>query len=350
MSLEHVVEVLGIDEDSRKFVADVESVEFSSPELVDVSKADADTTVGEIKEARGLQCEYSADLTEEQIAEINAQTVDAGDWALISVRAFTSEESLTVTMKNGDQFVVRVTDLQSVTYSIAISPSNGGTLSKAPTGYQTKTTGYNNNGFTVTANSGYTFDHWEVNGSEATIDSSKITISNDGKTCKVDGGGIYIGETNNSIVTAVFSSTATSNYTITYTVNGNGSIDKTSGTSTEAGATATPDSGNHFVGWQINGITVSTAKTFDTSLVSENCTVTAVFEEGEPEERDFFQRFYYNVNPTGVGNTVQLTQSNGTNYGSAAETVDCITNTYENGKTDNNGNSAYYAKAVLGSG
>ena len=53
--------------------------------------------------------EYSADLTEEQIAEINAQTVDAGDRALISVQPF-SAETLTVTMKNGEVFTINITD------------------------------------------------------------------------------------------------------------------------------------------------------------------------------------------------------------------------------------------------
>ena len=101
-----------VSEATKKFVADVVSVEFSSPELVWVGKVDSATTVGGLKEANGLEVEYSADLTEEQIAEINAQTVEAGDWALISVQPFDTEESLTVTMKNGDQFVVRVTDAQ----------------------------------------------------------------------------------------------------------------------------------------------------------------------------------------------------------------------------------------------
>ena len=101
-----------VSEATRKFVADVASVEFSSPELVDVSKVDAETTVGKIKENRRLECEYSAELTEEQIAEINAQTVEAGDWALISVQPFTSEETLAVTMKNGEVFTIRVTDAQ----------------------------------------------------------------------------------------------------------------------------------------------------------------------------------------------------------------------------------------------
>ena len=53
--------------------------------------------------------EYSEDLTEEQIAEINAQTVDAGDRALISVQPF-SAETLTVTMKNGEVFTINITD------------------------------------------------------------------------------------------------------------------------------------------------------------------------------------------------------------------------------------------------
>ena len=101
-----------ISEATRKFVADVESVEFTNPELVWVGKVDEATTFGGLKEANGLEVEYSTDLTEEQIAEINAQTVEVGDWALISMQPFMSEETLTVTMRNGDQWIVRVTDNQ----------------------------------------------------------------------------------------------------------------------------------------------------------------------------------------------------------------------------------------------
>ena len=97
---------------AKKFVTDVDSVEFSSPELVWVGKVENETTVDALKEANALACEYSAELTEEQIAEINAQTVEAGDWALISVQPFTSEETLTVTMKDGEVFAIRVTDAQ----------------------------------------------------------------------------------------------------------------------------------------------------------------------------------------------------------------------------------------------
>ena len=107
-----------VSEVAKKFVTDVDSVVFSCPGLVWVGKVENETTVGGLKEANGLEVDYSEELTEEQIAEINAQTVKAGDWALISVRPFMSEQTLTVTMKNGDQFVVKVTDAQISTHVI----------------------------------------------------------------------------------------------------------------------------------------------------------------------------------------------------------------------------------------
>ncbi len=97
---------------AKKFVADVDSVEFSSPALVDVSKVTTAATIGQIKENRSLECEYSAELTETQIAKINAQKVGAGDWTIISLQPFDSEETLTVTMSDGEKFTIRVTDAQ----------------------------------------------------------------------------------------------------------------------------------------------------------------------------------------------------------------------------------------------
>ncbi|MBR1814879.1 MAG: VWA domain-containing protein [Lachnospiraceae bacterium] len=102
-----------ISENAKHFLEDVRSVEFSNQELVWVEKIVKDTTVGELKEASNLQVRYSAEMTEEKIAEIDAQTVEAGDWALLSVQAFTSEETLTVTMKDGERFEVKVTDAQN---------------------------------------------------------------------------------------------------------------------------------------------------------------------------------------------------------------------------------------------
>ena len=110
-----------VSESTKKFVMDVESVEFSSPELVWVGKVDEATTVGGLKEVKGLEVEYSTELTEEQIAEINAQTVEAGDWALISLQPFTSEEILTVTMNDGEVFTIKIKDGQLHTYVISDS-------------------------------------------------------------------------------------------------------------------------------------------------------------------------------------------------------------------------------------
>lgn len=174
ISLEHLVEVLGISESddidadadkdddkngleeaavyrdalklnevevseaTKAFVADVESVVFSNPELVWVGKAAKDTTIGKLKKANKLDCQNSADLTEEQLAEIDAQTVEAGDWALISVLPFSSKESLTITMKNGDVWTIEVTDdrigndldgetfiIKSTSRNLAMTADNG---------------------------------------------------------------------------------------------------------------------------------------------------------------------------------------------------------------------------------
>ena len=121
VSLAHVVEVLGIcnsleiSEETGQFIANVEKVEFSNPELVWVGKVNNEITVGELKEANNLHCRYSAELDEEQIEEINAQTVEAGDWALISILPFTTDENLTVTMKTGEMFTIQMTDAMNLT-------------------------------------------------------------------------------------------------------------------------------------------------------------------------------------------------------------------------------------------
>ena len=108
ISLRELFEVLGIKADAEG----VKSVAFSDPSLVWVGKVKEAGTVGELKEANGLEVEYSAELTEEQIAEINARTVEAGEWAMISLKPFDTEESLTVTMKDGKAFTIQVTDAQ----------------------------------------------------------------------------------------------------------------------------------------------------------------------------------------------------------------------------------------------
>ena len=101
-----------VSEETREFVADVEKAEFSNPELVWIGKTEAESTVDKLKKDNGLQVQYSEELNDEQIADINSQKIEAGDWALIGMKPFETEESLTITMKDGEIFTIRVTDAQ----------------------------------------------------------------------------------------------------------------------------------------------------------------------------------------------------------------------------------------------
>ncbi len=95
------------------FITNVEKVEFSDSNLVWVGKAQKDTTVGKLKKDNNLDCQYSAELTKDQIHEINNQSIKAGEWALISLMPFESEETLTITMTTGEVFTIKVTDDQA---------------------------------------------------------------------------------------------------------------------------------------------------------------------------------------------------------------------------------------------
>ena len=117
MTLHQLVEVLGIISDDEQgdidqFVADIKNVEFSDPSLVWVGKIDADMTLGMVKSAYGLEVEYSSELSEEDISRLNDTQLNAGEWILISLKPFTSEETLTITMKDGEVWTVKVTDAQ----------------------------------------------------------------------------------------------------------------------------------------------------------------------------------------------------------------------------------------------
>ena len=95
------------------FLDTVEAVTFSDPALVWTGYADSDTTVGELKASRGLACDYSAELTEEERAELDGYAVSARDWALIALKAFSTEEKLTVVRTDGEVLELLVTDAQN---------------------------------------------------------------------------------------------------------------------------------------------------------------------------------------------------------------------------------------------
>ena len=99
-------------EKAQAFGQDVTEAEFSTPELAYVGQVDTDTTLGAFKEALGLACEYSAELTKADIEAINSRALTAGEWVLISLRPFTTPETLTLRMTLGEMFEISVTDAQ----------------------------------------------------------------------------------------------------------------------------------------------------------------------------------------------------------------------------------------------
>ena len=105
---------------TKDFVSNIESVTFSDPTLIWVGKVEADTTVGAIKETNHLTPEYSAELTEEQIAAIDDETVNAGDWALISLEPFKTEQTLVIIMNDNKVYTIRVTDEWTNPYCVRI--------------------------------------------------------------------------------------------------------------------------------------------------------------------------------------------------------------------------------------
>ena len=119
--------------DADLFMAEVEGVEFSDTSLVAVAQVGEDVTAGELRERFGLQAQRSADATDEEIAAMDAKRFQPGDWAVLSLAPFDTEETLTVTMRNGDVFTIKVTDAQiSQTFITANGASYEVTVTYGP--------------------------------------------------------------------------------------------------------------------------------------------------------------------------------------------------------------------------
>ena len=95
---------------AEDFVKDVISVEFSNTELIYVLHPDKESTVGALKESLELECEYSSEMTDKQIEEINDRIVKAGEWGLISLKPFETKETLTIIMSDGTHYIINVSD------------------------------------------------------------------------------------------------------------------------------------------------------------------------------------------------------------------------------------------------
>lgn len=149
--------------------------------------------------------------------------------------------------------------VERTTYTLTTSanPSAGGTVT--PNGTST-----HNGGASVqvnaTANTGYTFSGWTLDGASAGSTNPYTLTMND-----------------DHILVANFTSLSQYTITVNATQGGTGSGGGTYYQGEQATLTATANSGYAFAGWQLNGSTVSTDNPY-TITVNGNATYTAVFE------------------------------------------------------------------------
>ncbi len=94
------------------FMNDIKTVTFSNTDLLVPAKVEKDTTVGQIKTDLKLFPTYPLGLKQSEVLALNAKKYAAGDWVLISMKAFDTEETLTVAMDNGESFDIHITDAQ----------------------------------------------------------------------------------------------------------------------------------------------------------------------------------------------------------------------------------------------
>ncbi len=177
-----------VSQETKIFVKDVDKMEFSNPELLSVSKVQENTTVGAIKDGLELECQYSADLTEEDIEKINSTEVESGDWALISLLPFNTTETLTVTMKTGEAFTVKVTDAAVENGANTKIPRDNINVNNREEGIILKLFDYSG---TATNNNGQTRDIDAIHGNATTYARLRSgTGVNNGRTLLFSGSGL----------------------------------------------------------------------------------------------------------------------------------------------------------------
>ena len=135
-------------------------------------------TAGELKKRLELEIEYSAELTEEQIAEMDAQQFTSPDWALIVLKHFDTEEALTVTMKDGAVWTIKVTDPVTDT-----APANMTVLQTVDTrsqGVKMWLFDYDLNGYLDHQDNKAKQQHWNIPGTNNYVDHENYEYGNYG--------------------------------------------------------------------------------------------------------------------------------------------------------------------------
>lgn len=112
IALSDLIEVLGIIDDTnfknvKAFLKEIDTVTFSDEDLLAVTKVTEETTFADI-DAQVFDV-FAAGGEE---PEEDKAVVSAPDWVLTSLAPFSSEETLVISMKNGDEITIDVTDDQ----------------------------------------------------------------------------------------------------------------------------------------------------------------------------------------------------------------------------------------------
>ena len=105
----------GEEEESEtidEFINHIADISFSNEELVRVARITEGITAGALKDKLELKCDYSDELTDVEREAMDSKVFYPTDWALISLKAFDTEEYLTVEMTDGEIFTIKVTDAQ----------------------------------------------------------------------------------------------------------------------------------------------------------------------------------------------------------------------------------------------
>ena len=96
------------NENVKGFLNAIESVVFSNPELVKVTEVLTETPVYAIEDKI-----FDLDVYTGSSRDVNQTVVAGRNWILTSVAPFTSEESLTIRLLDGQQTTIKVTDSQA---------------------------------------------------------------------------------------------------------------------------------------------------------------------------------------------------------------------------------------------
>ena len=113
ISLKDLVKELHVAEDADSFMNDVSDVQFTDPDLLRVCFVEEEMTLWDVKLTNHFLQPSDLWRSESQVRRNNERKMQAGDWALISMQPFNTEETLTITMNNGDRVELKVTDAQN---------------------------------------------------------------------------------------------------------------------------------------------------------------------------------------------------------------------------------------------